>query len=167
MEKWYFSEIPQSGDTGILSQQLSSLSPKWRNWWIRIATSWLMLFGFIFVGYCGPIAIVLLVLAIQIKCFHEVCINSKGRLSRKTPHYFQIRIMVLELTASKKNIFQIITIGYMVYRNYELPWFRTISWYFLFCANYFFYGETINEYFGSVLEERFSFYICQCMKRLE
>ena len=56
-----------------------------------------MLFGFIFVGYCGPIAIVLLVLAIQIKCFHEVCINSKGRLSRKTPHYFQIRIMVLEL----------------------------------------------------------------------
>ena len=167
MQKWYFSEIPQSGDTGILSQQLSSLSPKWRNWWIRIATSWLMLFGFIFVGYCGPIAIVLLVLAIQIKCFHEVCINSKGRLSRKTPHYFQIRIMVLELTASKTNIFQIITIGYMVYRNYELPWFRTISWYFLFCANYFFYGETINEYFGSVLEERFSFYICQCMKRLE
>ena len=77
MQKWYFSEIPQSGDTGILSQQLSSLSPKWRNWWIRIATSWLMLFGFIFVGYCGPIAIVLLVLAIQIKCFHEVCINSK------------------------------------------------------------------------------------------
>lgn len=65
-------EIPQSGDTGILSQQLSSLSPKWRNWWIRIATSWLMLFGFIFVGYCGPIAIVLLVLAIQIKCFHEI-----------------------------------------------------------------------------------------------
>jgi len=111
-------EIPQSGDTGILSQQLSSLSPKWRNWWIRIATSWLMLFGFIFVGYCGPIAIVLLVLAIQIKCFHEI-----------------------------------ITIGYMVYRNYELPWFRTISWYFLFCANYFFYGETINEYFGSVLEK--------------
>ena len=41
----------------------------------------------------------------------------------------------------------------MVYRNYELPWFRSISWYFLFCANYFFYGETINEYFGSVLQE--------------
>jgi len=41
----------------------------------------------------------------------------------------------------------------MVYRNYELPWFRTISWYFLFCANYFFYGETINEYFGTVLQK--------------
>ena len=41
----------------------------------------------------------------------------------------------------------------MVYRNYELPWFRTISWYFLFCANYYFYGETINEYFGSVLQK--------------
>lgn len=111
-------DIPQSGDTGMLSESMSSLSPKWRNYWIRIITSWLMLFGFIFVGYCGPIAIVLLVLAIQIKCFHEI-----------------------------------ITIGYMVYRNYELPWFRTISWYFLFCANYFFYGETINEYFGVVLSK--------------
>ena len=125
MQKWYFSEIPQSGDTGILSQQLSSLSPKWRNWWIRIATSWLMLFGFIFVGYCGPIAIVLLVLAIQIKCFHEVCINSKGRLSRKTPHYFQIRIMVLELTASKKIYFRsllLVTwfIGIMNFPGFEL-----------------------------------------------
>ena len=161
----HFSEIPQSGDTGILSQQLSSLSPKWRNWWIRIATSWLMLFGFIFVGYCGPIAIVLLVLAIQIKCFHEVYVYFKRIFSSRTSHYFEIRIMVLGLAV--KIIFQIITIGYMVYRNYELPWFRTISWYFLFCANYFFYGETINEYFGSVLEERFSFYICQCIKRLE
>ena len=56
-----------------------------------------------------------------------------------------------EFTWDQKCI-QIITIGYMVYRNYELPWFRTISWYFLFCANYFFYGETINEYFGTVLE---------------
>ena len=122
-----------------------------------------MLFGFIFVGYCGPIAIVLLVLAIQIKCFHEVCIDSKNILSWKTP-FFYCRLCYLDLSKRKK-IFQIITIGYMVYRNYELPWFRTISWYFLFCANYFFYGETINEYFGSVLEERFSFYICQCIKR--
>ena len=39
-----------------------------------------MLFGFIFVGYMGPIAIVLLVLAIQIKCFHEVCSNFVGYL---------------------------------------------------------------------------------------
>lgn len=112
-------DIPQSGETDdLISQQFNHLSPKWKNWWIRITMSWLMLFGFIFVGYMGPIAIVLLVLAIQIKCFHEI-----------------------------------ITIGYMVYRNYELPWFRTISWYFLFCANYFFYGETINEYFGTVLEK--------------
>ena len=81
------SEIPQSGDTGILSQQLSSLSPKWRNWWIRIAMSWLMLFGFIFVGYCGPIAIVLLVLAIQIKCFHEV--------RKDSPPFKELKILTL------------------------------------------------------------------------
>ena len=67
-------DIPQSGETDdLISQQFNHLSPKWKNWWIRITMSWLMLFGFIFVGYMGPIAIVLLVLAIQIKCFHEVC----------------------------------------------------------------------------------------------
>jgi len=111
-------EIPQSGDTGILSKYLSWMPPRWRNWWIRVSMSFLMLFFFMFIGYLGPMAIVLLVLFVQIKCFHEI-----------------------------------ITIGYMVYRNYELPWFRSISWYFLFCANYFFYGETINEYFGSVLQK--------------
>ena len=156
-EKQNLQDIPQSGETDdLISQQFrqgwliashkveraltsthhSHLSPKWKNWWIRITMSWLMLFFFIFVGYLGPIAIVLLVLAIQIKCFHEVSFT-----------FFDAwRIERYETS------FQIITIGYMVYRNYELPWFRTISWYFLFCANYFFYGETINEYFGSVLE---------------
>ncbi|CAG5099973.1 Oidioi.mRNA.OKI2018_I69.XSR.g16782.t1.cds [Oikopleura dioica] len=111
-------DIPQSGDTGALSKMLAHLPARWRNWWIRVSTSFLMLFGFIFIGYLGPLAIVLLILAIQLKAFHEI-----------------------------------ITIGYMVYRNYELPWFRSISWYFLFCANYYFYGETINEYFGSVLQK--------------
>ena len=67
------ADIPQSGETNdLISQQFSHLSPRWKNWWIRITMSWLMLFVFIFVGYMGPIAIVLLVLAIQIKCFHEV-----------------------------------------------------------------------------------------------
>uniref|UniRef100_A0A8D3BVM9 Phosphatidate cytidylyltransferase n=1 Tax=Scophthalmus maximus TaxID=52904 RepID=A0A8D3BVM9_SCOMX len=32
---------------------------------------------------------------------------------------------------------EIITIGYRVYHSYELPWFRTLSWYFLICVNYF------------------------------
>ena len=65
-------DIPQSGDTGALSKMLSHLPARWRNWWIRVSTSFLMLFGFIFIGYLGPLAIVLLILAIQLKAFHEV-----------------------------------------------------------------------------------------------
>ena len=66
-------DIPQSGDTGAFSKMLSHLPARWRNWWIRVSTSFLMLFGFIFIGYLGPLAIVLLILAIQLKAFHEVC----------------------------------------------------------------------------------------------
>uniref|UniRef100_A0A4W4DNG7 Phosphatidate cytidylyltransferase n=2 Tax=Electrophorus electricus TaxID=8005 RepID=A0A4W4DNG7_ELEEL len=46
---------------------------------------------------------------------------------------------------------EIITIGYRVYHSYELPWFRTLSWYFLICVNYFFYGETVADYFGALV----------------
>ncbi|XP_052818360.1 phosphatidate cytidylyltransferase, photoreceptor-specific-like [Mya arenaria] len=46
---------------------------------------------------------------------------------------------------------EIITIGYVVYRSYDLPWFRTLSWYFLFASNYFFYGESLIDHFGVLL----------------
>lgn len=61
--------------------------------------------------------IILLVSAIQVKCFHEI-----------------------------------ISIGHRVYRSYELPWFRTLSWYFLLCVNYFFYGETLADYFATSVQ---------------
>uniref|UniRef100_H2QPT9 Phosphatidate cytidylyltransferase n=3 Tax=Homininae TaxID=207598 RepID=H2QPT9_PANTR len=70
--------------------------------------------------------ILLLVLGIQVKCFHEI-----------------------------------ITIGYRVYHSYDLPWFRTLSWYFLLCVNYFFYGETVADYFATFVqrEEQLQFLI--------
>lgn len=43
---------------------------------------------------------------------------------------------------------EIISIGYSVYRIHGLPWFRSLSWYFLFTSNYFFYGENLVDYFG-------------------
>uniref|UniRef100_H2Z714 Phosphatidate cytidylyltransferase n=1 Tax=Ciona savignyi TaxID=51511 RepID=H2Z714_CIOSA len=46
---------------------------------------------------------------------------------------------------------EIITIGHQVYKSYDLPWFRTLSWYFLLCSNYFFYG-TIAEYFAAFIQ---------------
>lgn len=43
---------------------------------------------------------------------------------------------------------EIISIGYSVYRIHGLPWFRSLSWYFLVSSNYFFYGENLVDYFG-------------------
>ncbi|KAM4809292.1 phosphatidate cytidylyltransferase 1 isoform 2-T2 [Rhinophrynus dorsalis] len=67
--------------------------------------------------YMGPVMLILLVSAIQVKCYHEI-----------------------------------ISIGHKVYRSYELPWFRTLSWYFLLCVNYFFYGETLADYFATSVQ---------------
>ncbi|XP_051866220.1 phosphatidate cytidylyltransferase 2 isoform X2 [Pristis pectinata] len=77
-----------------------------------------MISFFFLIIYLGPIVLMLVVLYVQIKCFHEI-----------------------------------ITIGYRVYRSYELPWFRTLSWYILLCVNYFFYGETVADYFGGLVRK--------------
>ncbi|XP_055333264.1 phosphatidate cytidylyltransferase, photoreceptor-specific-like [Paramacrobiotus metropolitanus] len=46
---------------------------------------------------------------------------------------------------------EIINIGYCIYKTHDLPWFRSLSWYFLIASNYFFYGENIIDYFGLML----------------
>ena len=40
---------------------------------------------------------------------------------------------------------EIISVGYAVYRVHGLPWFRSLSWYFLVTSNYFFYGESFSK----------------------
>lgn len=77
-----------------------------------------MIFGFIYLLYLGPLALTILVLVIQLKCFSEI-----------------------------------INIGYVVYRSQNLPWFRTLSWFFLLSSNYFFYGETMIDQFGILLQK--------------
>ncbi|XP_028399754.1 phosphatidate cytidylyltransferase 1-like [Dendronephthya gigantea] len=95
---------------------LATLNPRWRNWWIRTIFTWLMIIAFLFILYLGPLALIILIQLIQIKCFHEI-----------------------------------ISIGHKKYQSLSLPWFRTLSWYFLLCSNYFFYGESISEYFQGLL----------------
>ncbi|XP_030835189.1 phosphatidate cytidylyltransferase 2 isoform X1 [Strongylocentrotus purpuratus] len=56
-------------------------------------------------------------------------------------------ILLIEVMCFK----EIISIGHAVYRTQNLPWFRTLSWYFLACANYFVYGQSLKDYFGIVL----------------
>ncbi|XP_055290336.1 phosphatidate cytidylyltransferase 1 [Moschus berezovskii] len=65
------------------------------------------------------------------------------------------------LSIQVKCFHEIITIGYRVYHSYDLPWFRTLSWYFLLCVNYFFYGETVADYFATFVqrEEQLQFLI--------
>nr|XP_028599513.1 phosphatidate cytidylyltransferase 1 isoform X2 [Podarcis muralis] len=103
----------------IFKKALSGLSSRWKNWWIRGILTLAMITAFALIIYMGSFMLMLLVMSIQVKCFHEI-----------------------------------ITIGYRVYRSYELPWFRTLSWYFLLCVNYFFYGETVADYFATFVQRR-------------
>lgn len=67
-------------------------------------------------------------------------------------YFGPITLILTVMTVQIKCFQEIITIGYRVYRSYELPWFRTLSWYFLICVNYFFYGETLADYFGALVQ---------------
>lgn len=59
-----------------------------------------------------------------------------------------LALMITTLAIQVKCFEEIISIGYQVYRIHGLPWFRSLSWYFLLTSNYFFYGENLVDYFG-------------------
>uniref|UniRef100_A0A0N4U714 Phosphatidate cytidylyltransferase n=1 Tax=Dracunculus medinensis TaxID=318479 RepID=A0A0N4U714_DRAME len=48
---------------------------------------------------------------------------------------------------------EIISIGLVIYRLYDLPWFRALSWYFLLSSNYFFFGESLIERWAILLRK--------------
>lgn len=51
---------------------------------------------------------------------------------------------------------EIISIAHIASKQKNLPWFRTLSWYFLFTTLYFLYGESLIHYFKkSVLVDAF------------
>ncbi|XP_017784717.1 PREDICTED: phosphatidate cytidylyltransferase, photoreceptor-specific [Nicrophorus vespilloides] len=62
-----------------------------------------------------------------------------------------LALMITTLVVQVKCFAEIINIGYAVYRIHGLPWFRSLSWYFLITSNYFFYGESLVDYFGVVI----------------
>ncbi|KAJ4431926.1 hypothetical protein ANN_20533 [Periplaneta americana] len=67
-----------------------------------------------------------------------------------------LALMVTTLIVQVKCFEEIINIGYAVYRIHGLPWFRSLSWYFLITSNYFFYGESLVDYFGVVINRTVS-----------
>ncbi|KAI3378599.1 hypothetical protein SNEBB_004330 [Seison nebaliae] len=60
-------------------------------------------------------------------------------------------IVLLIYIVQMKCFHEIISIGHKVYQSHELPWFRTVSWYFLAASNYYFYGENVISHFGQLL----------------
>uniref|UniRef100_A0A0N4Z6H4 Phosphatidate cytidylyltransferase n=1 Tax=Parastrongyloides trichosuri TaxID=131310 RepID=A0A0N4Z6H4_PARTI len=113
------SKLPQGSDNMgyLLDQFLSYIPERWRNWVVRGIFTIIMISFFSFIILKGPLYLVLLVIIIQFKCFHEL-----------------------------------IKIGLIVYRLYDLPWFRTLSWYFLITSNYFFFGENLIEVFKIIIQ---------------
>merc|ERR1712156_177560 len=64
-----------------------------------------------------------------------------------------LALMLTTLCVQVKCFAEIINIGYAVYRVHNLPWFRSLSWYFLVTSNYFFYGESMMDHFGVLISK--------------
>jgi len=62
-----------------------------------------------------------------------------------------LALMITTFLVQVKCFSEIINIGYAVYKMDNLPWFRSLSWYFLVTSNYFFYGESLVEQFGVLI----------------
>ncbi|KAI6190892.1 Phosphatidate cytidylyltransferase [Aphelenchoides bicaudatus] len=62
-------------------------------------------------------------------------------------------LMFLVFVIQLKCFNEIIKIGLYVYRLYDLPWFRALSWYFLITSDYFFFGESLIDYWSIVLRK--------------
>ncbi|KAI6241821.1 Phosphatidate cytidylyltransferase [Aphelenchoides fujianensis] len=62
-------------------------------------------------------------------------------------------LMFLVFLIQLKCFNEIIKIGLFVYRLYDLPWFRALSWYFLITSDYFLFGESLIDYWSIVLRK--------------
>ncbi|KAK9962243.1 hypothetical protein ABG768_007615 [Culter alburnus] len=114
--------VPADDTPGVLNKVLSGLSSQWTNWWERSS---------------GKI----LTLSVISFFFFFIAIY----LSPMT-------LMMSGLCVQIKFCEQIITTGHRVYYSYHMPWFRTLSLYFLLCVNNFFYGATIADYFFTLVQ---------------
>ncbi|XP_015790188.1 phosphatidate cytidylyltransferase, photoreceptor-specific [Tetranychus urticae] len=108
---------PQEKTNPIIETCLAYFPSKWRNYIVRSIFTFVMVAGFCFLIYVGPLALITITLIVQVKCFQEI-----------------------------------ISVGYAVYRVHGLPWFRSLSWYFLLTSNYFLFGPSFIHYFAVLLQ---------------
>ncbi|XP_031227840.1 phosphatidate cytidylyltransferase 2 isoform X3 [Mastomys coucha] len=56
----------------VLNRALSNLSSRWKNWWVRGILTLAMIAFFFIIIYLGPMVLMMIVMCVQIKCFHEI-----------------------------------------------------------------------------------------------
>eukprot|EP00128_Syssomonas_multiformis_P016920 Colp12_sorted_trinity150504_noHs@6412 len=63
-------ETTEEAPVQLLAEQPSN--KKWRDWWVRVTLSWVMVGGFCVVVAAGHLYLTLMVLCIQMMCFKEI-----------------------------------------------------------------------------------------------
>lgn len=67
-------QMKTTSDEGLIGKLpiLSGLPARWRNWWVRGFSTFIMLFAFAVILYLGPVAVIFLTIVIQSKCYQEI-----------------------------------------------------------------------------------------------
>ena len=81
--------------------------------------------------------------------FSWVMILGFAKLVSMGPLVVSLVVLLIQIKCFQ----EIINIGYVVYKSHNLPWFRTLSWYFLFTSNYWLYGESLIHHFGFMMNK--------------
>lgn len=65
-------KIEINHEEAVLNEALQNLTPRWKNWAIRTIYTLVMLIGFIYIIYLGPLPLTILIMIIIMKCCLEV-----------------------------------------------------------------------------------------------
>lgn len=114
------------------------LNFRWKNYVIRGIFTFIMIMVFCLIIYGGPLA---LMITVMVNNFYQI------RRRYKNVFFLSLQTLLVQVKCFQ----EIISIGYQVYRIHGLPWFRSLSWYFLLTSNYFFYGENLVDYYSVVI----------------
>ena len=81
--------------------------------------------------------------------FSSIMILAFAKLVSMGPLVVSLLVLLIQIKCFQ----EIINIGYVVYKSHNLPWFRTLSWYFLFTSDYWLYGESLIHHFGFMMNK--------------
>ncbi|KAJ8931692.1 hypothetical protein NQ314_015363 [Rhamnusium bicolor] len=74
--------------------------------------------------------------------------------------YYGLPMMLLQALIIQMKCFdEIINIAYNMKKMPDIPYFRTLNWYFVITANYFFFGETFAEHLEVYVKKYYIFQV--------